>query len=109
MDIYLKKINENIIMELVGSLDLYHASKLKSEIDKHLTNGAKDIILDLKDLDYIDSTGIGVFVSSNVNAKKFKKSLLLANVNEIIDQMLELTNLKIYFNIISSPEEHCVK
>jgi anti-anti-sigma factor len=59
-----KEITEHSnTLYLKGELDLSQATEMRSVIDPLLAETNKDLILNLRDLTYIDSTGIGVIVS----------------------------------------------
>jgi anti-anti-sigma factor len=60
----------------------------------------KRIILDLKDLTYIDSSGLGILVRLFVSAKSAKCDLKLANISARVRQILGITNLLSVLQVI---------
>ena len=49
-------------IKLIGDLDVYSEDDFKSFIDEQIDVN-KDIVLDLSDLEYLDSTGLGMFMN----------------------------------------------
>ncbi|MGI9104330.1 MAG: STAS domain-containing protein [Terriglobales bacterium] len=55
------------------------------------------IVVDLSDVDYLDSTGLGVLVGLYISAKKSGKTLKLVKLNDRIAELLRLTKLASVF------------
>ncbi|MCP4297976.1 MAG: STAS domain-containing protein [Proteobacteria bacterium] len=51
------------------------------------------IILDLTDVKYVDSSGLGIIVSIYKTLKKHSKKLVLSNINKNVEELLILTRL----------------
>ena len=49
-------------VRVTGEVDIYTATQFKEPIEKLIEANTKDIFLDLTDLSYIDSTGIGILI-----------------------------------------------
>jgi len=60
----------------------------------------KRIVLDLKDLDYMDSTGLGTLVRLYVSAKTAGCSLELVHLGKRVRQLMSVTNLLSVFTVI---------
>jgi anti-sigma B factor antagonist len=50
---------------LVGELDMANASTLAAELERAETEGAASIVVDMRELEFIDSTGIAVLVAAH--------------------------------------------
>ncbi len=75
-------------------------AELKDEIMKYIDEGKSEIHLDLKHVDLIDSSGIGVLILARNSLNKMGGSLKLANVNEDILKMFRIMRLDRHFDII---------
>ena len=75
---------------------------LQREVKELISGGAK-IVLDLKDLTYIDSMGIGSLVRLYVSAKSSGCSLQLINIGGRVQQVLGITNL---LTVFGTAEDH---
>lgn len=56
--------------------------------------GEHDLIVDLSELDYMDSTGLGIFVGTLKDLNKHDKELHVLGVNDRILKLFEITGLR---------------
>lgn len=98
-----------VIVSISGDIDAYHSPKLKEEMEKYLTGEAKEILLDLSDVPYIDSAGLGTLVSILRETRNFKKGLKLIGLRPNIKRIFEMTRLDKIFDIFDTIEESKVK
>jgi anti-sigma B factor antagonist len=80
---------------LIGRLDASQADKAKTVFDD--INESK--ILDLKDLDYISSLGLGILFSTQIRLKEAGHSLKLINMNDHIRDVFKYTSFDKMFEI----------
>lgn len=81
-----------LIAELSGDLDINVVDDFRDDILNKI-DGSKDIILDLKDLDYIDSTGLGVVMTAYKEAMEKGRSLKVRNAKRNIYKLFKITEL----------------
>lgn len=79
--------------------------KLRQLISETTEAGSKKIILDLKNVKYVDSSGIGELVSSYTTLRNRGGELALCNLNSKIYGLLQLTALVSVFGIYDSLED----
>lgn len=84
--------NNNLIASLSGDLDINVVDDFRDDILNRI-DGSKDIILDLKDLDYIDSTGLGVVMTAYKEATEKGKTLKVKNAKRNIYKLFKITEL----------------
>ena len=89
MTIEIKKNKEDIIIEIVGRLDTTTAPILEKTIDENL-NGVKNLILDLKGLEYVSSAGLRVLLATQKKMQK-DKTMKVINVCELVMEVFEMT------------------
>lgn len=70
-----------------------------------LEEGKKNIIINLKKVDWINSTGLGILISGYTSVKKAGGELVLCNVGDRIDSILYVTKLNLLFQAFDSEEE----
>lgn len=89
MTIEIKRNSEETAIKLVGRLDTITAPALDKTINEDITD-VKNLVLDLKALEYISSAGLRVLLSAQ---KKFQKigSMKVTNVCEEIMAVFEMT------------------
>src|SRR5262249_42906372 len=66
------------------------------------SNTSRSLILDLSDVPYIDSAGIGALVGAYVNHSKDKRSLALVGVSERVLNALKITHVDTFFRLFDS-------
>jgi anti-sigma B factor antagonist len=86
-------------------LDAHNANDLKSELLRYFDKGNKDILIDLQDVRFIDSSGLGALVSGFKNAITHQGSLKLSSLQPQVRSMFELTRLHRVFDIFPSAAE----
>ena len=105
MEINRRESGEVIIFDINGEIDLYNAPEIKEKIKEEMNNGKVNIIINLDKVSYIDSSGIGVLISSLSNLKKVGGALKLINVYASVRKVFELTKLTSFFDIYDSEAE----
>jgi anti-sigma B factor antagonist len=89
-----------VIVEMSGQITLGEGSAiLRKTVRGLLTEGHKHILLDLGEVDYIDSAGIGELVSSYMTARSGGGELKLLNLTRRVRDLLQLTKLYTVFDV----------
>lgn len=86
-------------------LDANNSEELKAELRRLFDSGTKDLIIDLKEVLFIDSSGLGVMVSGYKNASILHGSLKLTNLQSQVKSMFELTRLHRVFDIFPTVDD----
>jgi anti-sigma B factor antagonist len=66
---------------------------------------ADTVIVDLRDVPYVDSAGLGLLVSAFVTRQKAGRRMVLSGINPRVQKLFEITRVQDLFLIFSSPEE----
>jgi anti-sigma B factor antagonist len=93
MDIDYKDLNEHKIMVLHGDMDYFSVSELKNALFKLIHEKTKSIILDLSNVEYIDSSGIGLLVNANKVMSNYQGSIGLVNIPSEVMHLLKLSTI----------------
>ncbi|WP_433053655.1 STAS domain-containing protein [Dactylosporangium sp. CS-033363] len=88
---------------LAGELDLDSAPSLLAAVVAELDAGADGIVVDLTELSFIDSSGLGTLVGCWRRAKAAGAKLVVANPNEDVRVTLEITGLDQILPITNEP------
>ena len=99
MDIKIQKHELFNLISLIGEMDLSSSFKLKDAVRSLLTQDVKNIIIDFKNLNYIDSSGIGALLRINSQLNMPGKSLWLINITGQVYEIIKLAKLHEYFPI----------
>jgi anti-sigma B factor antagonist len=106
MEIERREKGEVVILDIKGKMALgYNEGKLKEEINFLLKNGEKRILLNLSQVSYMDSTGVGELVISFREAKREGAVIKIVNVGNKIYRTLTITRLLPIFEVFSAEEE----
>ena len=98
--------NNVVILEVQEErLDAHNSGDLKTAMLKFYEEGNKNILIDLKDVRFIDSSGLGALVSGFKNAISHQGNLKLASLQPQVKSMFELTRLHRVFEIFPSLTE----
>ena len=89
MTIEIKRNAEETIIELVGRLDTTTAPALDKTINEDIGD-TKNLVLDIKRLEYISSAGLRVLLSAQKKLQKIG-SMKVTNVREEVMEVFEIT------------------
>jgi len=93
-----------VILDIQGEIDLYNAPEIKKSIKDQTDANKKNIIINLEKVSYIDSSGIGVLISSLSQLRKIGGGLKITNVFASVKKVFELTKLTSFFDIYENEE-----
>ena len=106
MEIKIRKNDDDIhLLELRGALDLYSAEQLKQLVMKMIENKVERFLISLKEVDSINSSGIGALIFISSTLKKLNGSLVFIVPEGPVMNALEITRLKSYFTIAPSVKD----
>jgi len=94
LEITQREMNGIYLLALKGRLVLGHESSgLRTMIDKLLASGVIRIVLNLKDVRYVDSAGLGALIEMHRETKAKGGGLKLCNLGPNLRQALEIARL----------------
>jgi len=96
---------KHIIISLRGEIDLDSASNVYKQIWTELDNGEQGLLLDLKELDFIDSSGLQILLRLKETLKKIGKEILIVNPSNQITNLFQLTGFDKLFRIFTDTDE----
>ncbi len=106
MNIVSEEKNGVVILHLKEErLDAHNSGDLKALLLETFQQGHKNILIDLKDVRFIDSSGLGALVSGFKNAISNQGGLKLSSLQTQVRSMFELTRLHRVFEIFPSTTE----
>ena len=94
-----------VVMVREERLDAHNSDELKVEMNRLFESGTKNLLVDLKEVRFIDSSGLGVLVSGYKNASMHQGSIKLCSLQTQVKSMFELTRLKRVFDIYQTIDE----
>jgi anti-sigma B factor antagonist len=105
MSFDVKKQDDITIVDVEGQLIVGNRQELKQKVLEELEGGARKFMIDFSNTGYIDSSGLGVLVSLSKKIREQGGELRLANLNEDLRTLFELTKLDTLFHIAADRQE----
>jgi anti-sigma B factor antagonist len=89
-----RKVSEDTsIIDIQGEINSFAENTLMDAYATATANGARNILLNFSDLEYMNSSGIGLLVTLLIRASRQKQRLLAYGLNDHYRQIFELTRL----------------
>ncbi|HEX9746503.1 MAG TPA: STAS domain-containing protein [bacterium] len=105
MNITCREVGGLLVFDMAGDFDSRSAGPAKEEMRTAIHGGALNIVVNLKDVGYIDSAGLGALVSALKTAKENDGTVALAEPTSQVNMVIELTKLHLVFEIYSCVED----
>jgi anti-sigma B factor antagonist len=103
MKVATRQVDGVIILDLSGRITLGEGSvTLRDAVHDLVGKGSKHILLNLENISYIDSSGIGELVSAFTSVKNSGGELKLLNLTKKVHDLLQITKLYTVFDIWDS-------
>lgn len=104
MDLSLKSRTQGPfqVIEVGGEVDVYTAPKLRESIVSAVDDGHNRLIIDVEQVDFLDSTGLGVLVGSLKRVRAEGGSLDIVCTHERILKIFDITGLDKVFGLHDS-------
>lgn len=93
------------VVQVEGEIDVYTAPSLRERLDALVRAGRVHLILDLADVDFLDSTGLGVLVGRLKLVRTHDGSLSLVCSNDRVLKVFAITGLDKVFRIYPTVEQ----
>ncbi len=109
MEIRHSKTEKSHIVELDGRLDAVNNAKAETFFNEIAANNDLNILVDLEKLDFINSTGLRVFIMSLKKLKSENRVMTLCNLNDNIKDVFKFSGFDKLFEINLNREEAWAK
>ncbi|WP_294132150.1 anti-sigma F factor antagonist [uncultured Clostridium sp.] len=88
------KIDDKLVVTLVGELDHHSAEEVRVKIDDRIErDNIKKVIMDFKEVTFMDSSGIGVVIGRLKKVKNRDGKVCITNINKRVDKVFTLSGL----------------
>ena len=94
-----EKVNGEVKIHISGEVDIYTSQQLKEKLYGVIDSNQSDLRIDCRELNYIDSTGLGIFVGALKKTKQFSKNIYICGLKENIKKLFIITGLDKLFVI----------
>lgn len=94
------KKDDYLILNLAGDLDVYSEEEFRDFIEDELKDKNLDLVIDIEDLDYLDSTGLGMFMKIYKMYDENGQKVKIINPKENILKLFKITDLTDIFEMV---------
>ena len=101
----IRKTPEATIVVLSGDIDLHHSPALHSTLVEVTNERPKKLLLDLSDVPYMDSSGVGTMVEVFRRVNAYKGKMFIFGLNSRVRSIFEITKLDRFFTLCETQEE----
>ena len=98
-----RRLDDVVILDLSGRITMGEGTLiLRDQIQKLLRAGDRKVLLNLADVDYIDSSGLGELVTSFTTVCNQSGQLKLLNLTRRVQDLLQITKLLTVFEVFNN-------
>jgi anti-sigma B factor antagonist len=106
MTLKTRRLDDVVILDLGGRITIGEGTLiLRNDIQKLLDAGDSKFLLNLADVDYIDSSGLGELVTSFTTVRNKNGQLKLLNLTRRVRDLLQITKLLTVFDTFDNETE----
>jgi anti-sigma B factor antagonist len=100
-----KQFKKGYVITVQGEIDVYTSPRVKETINELIEKENYNLIINLEDVRYIDSTGLGVLIGALKKVREHNGSINLICTNPQIKKIFNITGLVKIFGIFKNEEE----
>ena len=93
------------VIGVSGELDLASSPALEEELDRVAASDSEMLIIDLRGLDFMDSTGLSVLVRAHQRAEEQGRQLAMVKGPQQVQRLLSLTGVADRLTLVDRPED----
>ena len=109
VNLNIRQVGDVTVVDVAGRITLGEGSSaLRDTLKEIVGKGQKNILLNLGDVSYIDSSGIGELVSGFTTVTNAGGKLKLLNLNKRVKDLLQIAKLYTVFDV-HEDEAHAVR
>jgi len=106
MKTVVRKVDNMVILDLKGKITIGAGDiMLREHINKVLEQGEKNILLNMAEVTYMDSSGMGELISCYTSVTNRGGKLKLLNLTKKIQNLLQITQLITIFEVYENEAE----
>lgn len=94
-----------VLIGVSGELDLASSPELERELERGTASEAELLIIDLRKLEFMDSSGLSVLVRAHQKATQSGKRFAIVKGPQQVERLLSLTGVAERLTVVDTPEE----
>jgi anti-sigma B factor antagonist len=92
-------VDGKVVVTLTGSIYVEGAAAMREKLLEYVNKGYNNFLINLSAVDYIDSSGLGVFVAVQKRALQQGGGVVITGLSGVVQELFELTRLTKVFEI----------
>ena len=109
MKVQIRKVDNVSILDCTGDVDLYSSTELRDALLKEMKSGAPNVLVNMADVPYIDSSGIATLVEGLQLSRETKTHFGLFGLRSNARSVLELARLHKVFALFDNEQDALTK
>ena len=105
MDIPEKSLGNVYVISLDGRLDAYAANDVEKKLDSLFTSAKSQLVVNLKGLEYISSSGLRVLLAALKKMRKQQGDIRLACLQPYVKEVFDIAGFTQLFKMFDKEEE----
>jgi anti-sigma B factor antagonist len=107
MEFALRQVGRNLVVSFVGRVNLEGEASLafKERLKSLIADGANHVVVDLGQVGFLDSQGLGALISCLKVLRQAEGSFVLTNLSEPVEAVLRITRLIRVFDVQPTVED----
>lgn len=104
-DVDVRDGDEAVVIAVTGELDLASSPALEQELEHGAPAHAEVVIVDLRQLEFMDSTGLSVLVRAHQRSTEKGQQFVVVRGPQQVQRLLSLTGVADRLTLVDSPED----
>ncbi|MDD4957208.1 MAG: STAS domain-containing protein [Candidatus Omnitrophica bacterium] len=100
MQVRLEQKGDVSVFKIAGNIDIETSPEMKKEIDKAMAGKQKKVVMNLREVSYIDSSGLATLVEVLKNLRSYGGKMKISDLSDKISGLFEITKLNKLFDIV---------
>ncbi len=97
----INSVGKDLIVKIDGDIDHHVSSQIKEKVEREFEfSNAENIIFDFSDVNFMDSSGIGMIIGRYKMLQKTGGKVYIANVKPQLESIIEISGLRKIINFI---------
>lgn len=105
LNVDVNRVDNVMVVDLAGELDAYTSPDLRESVVRLIETESHDIVINLAQVEFIDSVGLGTLVGCLKRAAEHGGSITLASAKPQVRKVFDITGLSKIFAIYQTREE----
>lgn len=100
-----RREQDRVVLSVHGELDLASAPLLQSEIESTETDDTALLVLDLEEVEFIDSTGLRIILAAHQRSQERGQEFAVTRGSQQVQRLMSITRVGEHLRILASPDE----